>query len=103
MLVAEQESLSRNIGFIKSILDQQSTDMVKIENIASCKALNEVNRYGQQVRVKVIKKENQEALEALLAKYQSRIHSLSDELSDINKATCTIEVPVEIAEIAGLK
>lgn len=104
-LVAEQEHLSRDISLLKQLLDGQSMDMVAVDKLESNKALSDTtaNRYGYSaVKVRLLPKERKTELEVLLAESQSRVHALSDELSDINKVTVSIEVPNDISKIAGL-
>ena len=104
--LAKYDALMRRHKLLDTILNSQTSDMVGLDEVASLPnqivgdGLYERNR--SKIKVKVLETENEIILrkeaEALLAK----AYALADRINDLNQARMTLELPEEIASVAGL-
>jgi len=104
--LAEYDALSRRQKLLQTILAGQSTGMVLLEDMPQLpKQLVTEDRYDRSkaaVKVGLLDVAAQAAItqesEALL----SRLYTLADKISDLNRERVTLEIPEEVAKIVGL-
>lgn len=104
--LAQYDALMRRHKLLDIILNSQTSDMVSLNEIAMLP--NQImgdglyERSRSKIKVKVLESEHEDRLrkeaEALLAK----AYALADRINDLNQERMTLELPEEMASVAGL-
>ena len=104
--LAQYDALMRRHKLLEIILNAQTSDMVSLSEIAMLP--NQImgdglyERSRSKIKVKVLENEHETRLrkeaEALLAK----AYALADRINDLNQERMTLELPEEMASVAGL-
>jgi hypothetical protein len=104
--LAQYDALMRRHKLLEIILNSQTSDMVSLNEIAMLP--NQImgdglyERSRSKIKVKVLESEHEDRLrkeaEALLAK----AYALADRINDLNQERMTLELPEEMASVAGL-
>jgi hypothetical protein len=104
--LAQYDALMRRHKLLEIILNSQTSDMVSLNEIAMLP--NQImgdglyERSRSKIKVKVLENEHEDRLrkeaEALLAK----AYALADRINDLNQERMTLELPEEMASVAGL-
>lgn len=108
--LAEAEAANRRAALYKSVLDGQKPDMVRPEDVQALRPelIGETESWGfgrrAGVAVTLQTADNAliSALREKLAREQARATRLLDEVADLNQERLEIDLPREVAGIAGL-
>jgi hypothetical protein len=108
--LAEAEAANRRANLYKAIVDGQKPDMVRPADVQALPAglIGETEswsfarRGAAAITLQTADKALLEALRDKLAREQARATRLLDEVADLNRERLEIEVPQEVAGIAGL-
>ena len=104
--LATYDALSRRHKYLESILTAQSSDMVVFDEISRLpKQLVSEDRYDRSkatVRICMLDGEMAKSLRAEADELQIRIYALADRISVLNRERLTLELPEDIAWVAGL-
>jgi len=108
--LAEAEAANRRVALYKAIVDGQKPDMVRPEDVRALPAgltgetesWSFARRGATAVTLQTADKALLEALREKLAREQARATRLLDEVADLNRERLEIDLPQEIAGIAGL-
>jgi hypothetical protein len=104
--LAEQDALTRRQKFLESILTAQGSEMVQVEELSSLpKQIVTEDRYDRsrgQVRVGLLGASQVAEIKRQADGLLSRVYTLVDQISDLNRERLSIELPEAIATAAGL-
>lgn len=105
--LAEADAVSRRAALYRTIVDKQSADMVRPENVRHVPALVADDepyflRRGASITLAIAEEALLEELRLKLAADQARSHALLDEVADLNRSKLELELPDELTIIAGL-
>ncbi len=108
--LAEAEAANRRAALYKSVLDGQKPDMVRPDDVEALQAelIGETESWGfarrgaAAVTLQTADKVLLDALREKLARDQARATRLLDEVADLNQERLEIDLPQEVAGIAGL-
>jgi hypothetical protein len=107
--LAEAEAANRRAALYKSVLEGQKPDMVRPEDVKALPAelVRETEwgftrRGAAAVTLQTVDGALLEALREKLAREQARATRLLDEVADLNQERLEIDLPKEVAGIAGL-
>ena len=107
--LAEVEAANRRIALYRAVLEKQTVDMVRPENVRHVPAYagaEEAPAWGRRdaarITLQVADRELLAGMRAKLAAEQARSHAMLDEISDLNREKLQLEVPQELVQIAGL-
>jgi hypothetical protein len=109
--LAEVGSANRRAALYKAVLDGQTVDMVRPENVRTlpAEAMRNADSWGfgrrhteGAVTIELADAELLDSLRARLAQTQGRAVRLLDEIADLNREKVEIDVPEAVAAIAGL-
>jgi hypothetical protein len=108
--LGEAEAASRRAALYKAVIDGQEPDMVRPHDVRTLPAalIGETESWGfgrraaPTVTLQIAEASLVDGLREKLQREQARATRLLDEVADLNRATLEIEVPDEVAAIAGL-
>ena len=104
--LAEYDALCRRQKLLETILAAQSSDMVNMEDLPNLpKQIMVENRYDNgrgTVRVGLLDTAALSEFNEESKTLSARIYALADKISDLNRERLSLELPEEIARIAGL-
>jgi hypothetical protein len=108
--LATAEAANRRVALYKSVIDGQKPDMVRPEDvralpgelIGDTESWGFARRSALAVTLQIADKRFLEGVREKLAREQARATRLLDEVADLNREKLEIDVPQEIAVIAGL-
>lgn len=109
--LSEVESENRRAALYKAVLDGQTVDMVRPENVrtlpAEAVSKGDLWGFGRRrsegaVTLELANADLLDSLRARLAQAQGHAVRLLDEVADLNREKAEIDVPEAIAAIAGL-
>lgn len=106
--LAEADAVSRRAALYRTIVDKQSADMVRPEDMRHVPALTAndepyfMRRGGASITLAIAEPPFLEELRLKLAADQARSHALLDEVADLNRSKLELELPDELTIIAGL-
>ena len=105
--LAEFDKLNRRVKTLSEVVDSQSTDMVSVtqlRNIPKDYVADGANYDSKRPKIKVrmLGMKELETLAEQLSSARKAAYTLSDDVSDLNKAKLSIELETEVASAAGL-
>ncbi|MDD2743323.1 MAG: hypothetical protein PHV02_13705 [Rhodocyclaceae bacterium] len=104
--LAEQDALTRRQKFLESIVVAQGSEMVRLEELSSLpKQIVSEDRYDRsrgQVRVGLLDETQLAGIKKQADGLLSRVYTLADRVSDLNRERLSIELPEATAAAAGL-
>lgn len=106
--LAEADAVSRRAALYRAIVDKQSADMVRPEDVrhVPAAAANDepyfMRRAVASITLAIADRPFLEELALKLAADQARAHALLDEVADLNRSKLELELPDELTIITGL-
>lgn len=104
--LAEYDALCRRQKLLETILAAQSTDMINLEDLPNLpKQIMVESRYDNSrgtVRVGLLDTTALSEINEESQALSSRIYALADKISDLNRERLSLDLPEDIARIAGL-
>lgn len=105
--LAEFDKLNRRVKTLSEVVDSQSTDMVSITQLRSIPKdyVADGASYDSKrpkIKVRMLGMQDLEKLASQLDEARKAAYTLSDEVSDLNKAKLSIELETDVASAAGL-
>ena len=105
--LAEFDKLNRRVKVLTEIIEGQKADMIGIDELHKIPAdyLADGERYDSKRPLLSVRMLDASALGALRTQFEqlrTQAYALADEIADLNRAKITLELPVEIAQMAGL-
>lgn len=104
--LAEYDVLIRRQKFLESILLAQGNEMIEFSELPQLpKQLVVEDRYDRSrgaVKVRMLTKEAETKLRDQAEQLRQRVYALSDRISDLNRERLVLELPDDIARVAGL-
>ena len=104
--LAEYDALARRYKLLESILTAQSSEMVTFDEMPRLpRQIIAEDRYDRSkgvVRVRMLEAETFDVLKADAEALRTKIYTLTDKISDLNRERMTLELSEEIAQEAGM-
>jgi hypothetical protein len=94
--LAEADAVNRRAALYLAIVEKQRADMVRPED------LRHVPQAGGAITLAIAERPLVEELALKLAADQARMHALLDEVAELNRSKLELELPDELAIVAGL-
>lgn len=105
--LAELDKLNRRLKVVTDLVEGQGPSMISIEQLENIPAdyVADGNSYDSKrplLHVRMLSKDDLTRLKADFESIRSQAYVLSDEVADLNKATLTLTVTLEVAALAGI-
>ncbi len=105
--LAELDKLNRRLKVVTDLVEGQGPSMISIEQLENIPAdyVADGNSYDSKrplLHVRMLSKDDLTRLKADFESIRSQAYALSDEVADLNKATLTLTVSLEVAALAGI-
>lgn len=105
--LAELDKLNRRLKVVTELIEAQSPSMISIAQLASIPAdyVADGNSYESKrplLHVRMLNKDEVTKLKGDFEAIRTKSYALSDEVADLNKATLTLSVSLEVATLAGI-
>lgn len=105
--LAELDKLNRRVKVLSELVEGQTNDLIGIEDLHKIPAdyVADGDRYDskrQPIKVRIMSLEQLAVLTDQFERTRARSYGLADEISDQNRAKLTLELPIWVAELAGL-
>jgi hypothetical protein len=104
--LAQYDALMRRHKLLEIILNSQTSDMVSLNEIAMLP--NQImgdglyERSRSKIKVKVLENEHEDRLRKEAETLLAKAYALADRINDLNQERMTLELPEEMASVAGL-
>ena len=105
--LAEFDKLNRRVKVLTEIMEGQTADMIGIDELHKIPAdyVADGERYDSKRPLLNIRMLDANALGVVRTQFEqtrTQAYALADEIADLNRAKITLELPLEIAQMAGL-
>lgn len=105
--LADLDKLNRRLKVLTDLVEGQSPSMISVEQLENIPAdyVADGNSYDSKrplLHVRMLSKDDLTRLKADFESIRSQAYALSDEVADLNKATLTLTVSLEVAALAGI-
>lgn len=105
--LAELDKLNRRLKVVTELIEGQSPSMISIDQLASIPTdyVADGNSYDSKrplLHVRMLGKADLDGLRADFEAIRSQSYALSDDIADLNKATLTLTVSLDVAKLAGI-
>lgn len=105
--LAELDKLNRRVKLLSELVEGQTNDLIGIEDLHKIPAdyVADGERYDSKrpsIKVRIMSLEQLAVLTKQFERTRARSYGLADEISDLNRAKLTLELPTWVAELAGL-
>jgi len=105
--LAELDKFNRRLKVVTELIEGQSPSMISIDQLANIPAdyVADGSSYESKrplLHVRMLSKDDLDGLRAEFEAIRAQSYALSDEIADLNKATLTLSVSLEVAKLAGI-
>jgi hypothetical protein len=105
--LAELDKLNRRLKVVTELIEGQSPSMISIEQLENIPSdyVADGNSYDSKrplLHVRMLSRDDLTRLKADFESIRIQAYALSDEVADLNKATLTLTVLLEVAALAGI-
>ena len=105
--LAELDKFNRRLKVVTELIEGQSPSMISIDQLANIPAdyVADGSSYESKrplLHVRMLSKDDLDGLRAEFEAIRAQSYALSDEIADLNKATLTLTVSLEVSKLAGI-